>query len=78
MAYAERRESSKGARYRGFFETSSLKTADFEIVYVIVAPWKGRSPAQALPFFSKVNLERTVQELTNKGYRVSLSSVDTE
>lgn len=50
-----------------FFETPTLKTEDFEIVYVIVAPWKGRSPAEALPFFSKVNLERTVHELTNKG-----------
>jgi len=60
-----------------FFETSSLRTEDFEIVYVIVAPWKGRSLTQALPFFSKVNLERTVQELTNKGYQVSLSAVDT-
>jgi len=60
-----------------FFETPTLKTEDFEIVYVIVAPWKGRSPVEALPFFSKVNLERTVHELTNKGYHVSLSPVDT-
>lgn len=60
-----------------FFETSSLRTEDFEIVYVIVAAWKGRSLTQALPFFSKVNLERTVQELTIKGYQVSLSAVDT-
>lgn len=60
-----------------FFNTTSLKTDDFEIVYVIVAPWKGRSATQALPFFSKVNLERTVQELVNKGYQVSLSPVDT-
>lgn len=60
-----------------FFNTTSLRTEDFEVVYAIVAPWKGRSVAEALPFFSKVNLERTVQELTNKGYEVSLSTVDT-
>jgi uncharacterized protein (TIGR04141 family) len=60
-----------------FFESSPLRTEDFEIVYVIVAPWKGRNVAQALPFFSKVNLERTTQELANKGYQVSLSAVDT-
>lgn len=60
-----------------FFNTTSLRTDDFEIVYAIVAPWKGRSPVEALPFFSKVNLERTVQELVNKGYQVSLSPVDT-
>lgn len=60
-----------------FFETSTLRTEDFEIIYVIVAPWKGRTPVQALPFFSKINLERTVEELINKGYQVSLSQVDT-
>jgi uncharacterized protein (TIGR04141 family) len=60
-----------------FFETSTLRTEGFEIVYVIVAPWRGRTLVQALPFFSKVNLERTVEELTNKGYQVSLSPVDT-
>lgn len=60
-----------------FFNTTSLRTEDFEIVYVIVAPWKGRSVIEALPFFSKVNLERAVQELTIKGYQVSLSPVDT-
>lgn len=60
-----------------FFDTSSLKTEDFEITYVIVASWKGRTPVKALPFFSKVNLERTVQELTNKGFQVSISAVDT-
>jgi uncharacterized protein (TIGR04141 family) len=65
-----------GAAFK-FLETSSLKTEDFEVVYVIVAPWKGRSPAEALPFFSKVNLDRTVQDLTNRGYRVALSQVDT-
>lgn len=60
-----------------FLETSSLKTEDFQVVYVIVAPWKGRSLAEGLPFFSKVNLDRTVQELANRGYRVALSQVDT-
>lgn len=60
-----------------FFNTTALRTEDFEIVYVIVAPWKGRTVAEALPFFSKVNLERTVQELVNKGYSVSVSAVDT-
>ena len=44
---------------------------------MIVAAWKGRTPVTALPFFSKVNLVRTVQELTNKGFQVSISAVDT-
>lgn len=70
------RHLTKDPSFR-FFETATLRTEDFEIMYVIVATSKGRSPVQALPFFSKVNLERTVQQLTNKGYQVSLSPVDT-
>lgn len=60
-----------------FFDTASLQTEGFEITYVILASWKGRTPATALPFFSKVNLVRTVQELTSKGFQVSMSAVDT-
>jgi uncharacterized protein (TIGR04141 family) len=60
-----------------FLEVPSLKTEDFEVIYAIVAPWRGATVAKALPFFSKVNLHRTVQELTNRGYRVALSQVDT-
>jgi len=59
------------------FGPSLLKTDDFEVVYAIVAPWRGRSAAEALPFFSKANLEQTVQELTSRGFRVALSQVDT-
>ena len=33
-----------------FFNTIALGTEDFEIVYVIVAPWKGRTVADALSF----------------------------
>lgn len=60
-----------------FFDTSALKPEGFEVTYVIVAAWNGRTPVTALPFFSKVNLVRTVQELTNKGFQVSISAVDT-
>jgi uncharacterized protein (TIGR04141 family) len=59
------------------FSTSPLVTSDFEIVFAILAAWNGRSPAAALPFFSKVNLERAVRELLNRGFRVSLSQVET-
>lgn len=60
-----------------FFETSSLDTTKFEVVYAIVAAWKGRSITEALPFFSKVNLDSTVRNLINRGYHVGLSQVDT-
>lgn len=34
-----------------FFAVSSLKTPDFEVIFVIVAAWRGRTVAEALPFF---------------------------
>ena len=60
-----------------FFDTPTLTTEAFEIIFVIVGAWKGRTPVAELPFFSKVNFDRTVQELTNKGFQVSLSAVGT-
>lgn len=61
----------------GFFDAASLQASQFEVIYVIVAPWRGRSLAEALPFFSKVNLLRTAEELINRGFKVSLSRIDT-
>ena len=61
----------------GFFETPSLDTTRFQVVYAIAAPWKGRNLTQALPFFSKVNLDGITQQLVNRGYRVGLSQIDT-
>jgi uncharacterized protein (TIGR04141 family) len=60
-----------------FIGASDLQTSEFEVIFAIVAKWQGRSPSKALPFFSKVNLDRTVRELLIRGYRVSLSPVDT-
>jgi uncharacterized protein (TIGR04141 family) len=55
-----------------------LHPQNFEVVYAVIAKWHQRGLAAALPFFSKVNLRRTVQDLTNRGFRVSFAPVDTE
>ena len=60
-----------------FFNIASLQAPDFEIIYVIVAPWKGRTLSEAMPFFSKVNLLRTIEDLINRGFRVAVARVDT-
>lgn len=60
-----------------FFNAASLQAPDFEIIYVIVAPWSGRPLSDALPFFSKVNLLRTMEDLINRGFRVAVARVDT-
>lgn len=60
-----------------FFNAASIQTPDFEIIYVIVASWRGRTLSEALPFFSKVNLLRAVEDLSNRGFRVAVVRVDT-
>jgi uncharacterized protein (TIGR04141 family) len=47
-------------------------------VYGVIANWRQRSLATALPFFSKVTLRKTVQDLTNRGFRVSFAKILTE
>ncbi len=59
-----------------FFDVASLPTIDFEVIFAILAAWRGRTIAGALPFFSKVNLERTASDLLNRGFRMSLAQVD--
>lgn len=60
-----------------FFDEASLPTNRFIIVFAIIASWHGRTLAQGLPFFSKVNLERTVSDLVNRGFGVRFSQIDT-
>jgi uncharacterized protein (TIGR04141 family) len=55
----------------GFFVTHPIATQTFEIVYAIIAPWRDRELADALPFFSKMTLRRIAQQLQSRGYRVS-------
>ena len=59
-----------------FFDVASLPTTDFEVIFAIVAAWRGRTIANALPFFSKVNLERTASDLLNRGFNISVAQVD--
>jgi len=54
-----------------------LETGRFEIVYGVIAKWGQRSLAAALPFFSKVTLRKTVQDLANRGFRVSFAKIPT-
>ncbi len=58
-----------------FFEPAGISTSSFEVVYGIIADWRGRSAVKALPFFSKINLRRTVQDLRNRGYRVGIARI---
>ena len=57
-----------------FFE-DSFRTSEFDVSYAIIADWRGRRLEEALPFFSKLNLRRTAEELRNRGFDVTCSQV---
>ena len=66
------KERHIGDRFSRLFPINrGITASSFTVVYAIIADWKGKSLAQRLPFFSKVNLRRTVQDLTRMGYGVA-------
>lgn len=77
-AQAKIDEISGGDAMFKFFSSADIDTSDFEVVLAVVTDWKGRTLAQALPFFSKVNLRRTVQDLRSRRYRVAAKQVGVE
>jgi uncharacterized protein (TIGR04141 family) len=62
-------------RFSTLFDFDSPTPSNVEVVYGIVARWGGRSMADALPFFSKVNLRRHAEDLRRMAYRVSYKRI---
>jgi uncharacterized protein (TIGR04141 family) len=60
-----------------FVDLESIRPSDFVVVYGVIANWRGRSLAVALPFFSKVNLRITAIELRRRGYEVAFAQIRT-
>lgn len=60
-----------------FFDTDAFRPSEFRVVYSVMAPWAGRDPADAFPFFAKVNLRNVVEQLRSRGFNVGLRPVDT-
>lgn len=69
--------SSPGLPGFDFFDTDALRPSEFRVVYSVMAPWAGREPADAFPFFAKVNLRNVVEQVRSRGFRVGLRPVDT-
>lgn len=64
-------------RFDGFADVvppGPLATADFEIVYAVIAP-APIGERHFLPFFSQVSFRRAAEQLSARGYAVSLSRV---
>lgn len=60
-----------------FIDADTIRPSDFLVVYGVIANWRGRSLAAALPFFSKVNLRTHVTELSRRGYGVAFTQIGT-
>lgn len=58
------------------FSVDAIQPRNHEVVYAVVAKWRGRTAAQALPFFSKVNLRRHISDLRRMGYPVSFARIE--
>ncbi len=68
-------DNSYNGRFSNF-DVNGIAPSDYEIVYAIVAKWKGRTLVQALPFFSKINLRRHYNDLRRMGYKVTMAKID--
>ncbi|MDY7805190.1 TIGR04141 family sporadically distributed protein [Burkholderia stagnalis] len=54
----------------------SLRSADYEIIFLILGEGSA-TLKQNLPFFSKVNLSKAFENLTQRGFRVSIAGAPT-
>jgi uncharacterized protein (TIGR04141 family) len=57
-------------------DEDGLIPPDFEVVFAVAERWRGRTPAQALPFFSKINLREVTANLKARGFRVAFDRID--
>ena len=61
---------------RNLVPLDTLKSADYEIVFLILGEGSA-TLKQNLPFFSKVNLSKAFENLTQRGFRVSIAGAPT-
>lgn len=59
-----------------FFDENGITTSEFQVTYAVIAHWRKRTAAEALPFFSKVNLRRTAVDLTNRGFHIGFQQIE--
>ncbi len=63
------------SRLARFFPDKGITASEFTVLYGIIAKWKNRTLAEALPFFSRVNLRRCSRDLMRMGYNVSFKRI---
>jgi uncharacterized protein (TIGR04141 family) len=72
---ATRKKISDSA-FKALIPESTPPANNYEVVYAIIAKWKNRPAAEALPFFSKINLRNHAEELQRMGFTVSIKRID--
>lgn len=79
-AINEREKSGDPACRERFknIDFKNIQPSDYTVVYAIAAPWQDRSPVEALPFFSKVNLRNYSNNLQRLGFKVAYKRVEAE
>lgn len=60
---------------RGLIPLDGLKSADYEVIFLILG-YDGADIKAELPFFSKVNLTRVYENLTQRGFRVKIRGAE--
>lgn len=58
-----------------FFDESGISPSSFRVTYAVIGDWQGKTPAERLSFFSKVNLRRAVRDLSRRGFQVGFQPV---
>ncbi len=62
-------------QFQALFGDAPPVTSGWEIVYAVVGPWSGDTPAERLPFFSKINLRNHARGLRRLGFDVTIARV---
>lgn len=62
--------------HAALFEDERFDPSKWEVVYGIVAAWRGRAASAAIPFFSKLTLSHAATRLTRYGFAVSLKRIE--
>ncbi|OGP59811.1 MAG: hypothetical protein A2162_01460 [Deltaproteobacteria bacterium RBG_13_52_11b] len=52
------------------FQTGSINLREYKVVFAIIGDWAGKEFKDRLPFFSKLNLRKYVQDLRALGFEV--------
>lgn len=58
----------------GVFDGDAVAASSLEVVYAIGADWSAGG-LETLPFFSKITLRNTIDELTGRGFRVAVKRI---